>query len=155
MQTPSSVEQIKSRLDEFDRFHTIGIRRRDPRQADLSSELDAFVESLSEDGVMRFRGMGAAWREVDETVAHSIVCRILQYDLAHGTIEIPRGDAASICEAFFGLFDSRTRYFTNGRFSGDGMDWSGWGHVAEATFETGVVAVDSSNIGILWCHDED
>lgn len=148
-----SIECVAALLAAHDRVHTIAFQARIQRQSDLDSELDAFVEALPNDDRVTFQGIGGAWHEIDRAMAAAIVRRVLEFDLAYGTREIDEQDALKICAAFLHLFRPDTRFFTNGLFSQHG--WSGWGRVASAPFETGVIAVDSRNIGILWCHDED
>lgn len=109
--------------------------------------------ALPNDDRLTFQGIGGAWHEIDPAMAAAIVRRVLEFDLAYGTREIDEQDALKICASFLHLFRPDARFFTNGLFSQHG--WSGWGRVANATFETGVIAIDSRNIGILWCHDED
>ena len=151
----AQLSLISRRIDEFDRFHTLRLRERRADRPALHEEIDAFVIESSCPGSIIFSGLGERWRETSRFGAHSILQRILSHDLAYDRPEIPLDVAVELATAFLGLFGPAARFFTNGRFIGDGAAWGGNGSVADATFETGVVAVDDSLIGILWCHDED
>lgn len=151
----TSVELIASEITKYDRNHTLRLARRTTQHKSIFEEIDFFVAELSGLGDIRFNGIGHAWQEVGGDVARSILRRILEYDLAYGTREIEGDDAVRISNAYLELFTLQARYFTNGRFDCEGSGWSGASRVAHATCETGVVVVDSTYIGILWCHDED
>lgn len=148
-----SVERVAALIATHDRDHTIAFQARLQRRSDLASELDEFVESLSTGDRTTFQGIGEAWREIDPGMAAVILRRILEFNLAYSSREIDEMNALKICGSFLNLFRADARFFTNGSFSHHG--WSGRGRVAKATFETGVIGIDSTNIGILWCHDED
>lgn len=148
-----SAEGVGAAIDAHDRVHTLAFHARTQPHPKLVSELDAFVESLPVDEWPTFQGIGDAWHEIDAFMAGRIVRRILEFDLAYNRREIDEQNASKICVSFLELFSPDARFFTNGLFTDYG--WSGWGSVANATFETGVIALDSRNIGILWCHDED
>ena len=55
--------------------------------------------------------------------------------------------------SFLASFEKNARYFTNGTYGP--TDLSGWNPLTDATFDTGVVAVCDSMIGILWVEDGD
>jgi len=151
----TSVEFIASEITKYDRNHTLRLALRTKQHTSIVAEIDLFLAELSPIGDMRFNGIGHAWQEVKVDVARSILRKVLEYDLAYGTREIEADDATRISNAYLELFTPDARYFTNGKFRGEGVGWSGMGQVAHATCETGVVVVDSNSISILWCHDED
>lgn len=149
------IDAISKRIDAYDRIHTIGCCNRNVPGSDLHAELDSFVTSLSEPGNVIFNGLGERWHEIDELEARYTLTYILSHDIAYGTPEIPESDASVIVQDFLSYFGNELRFFSNGTFNRQTGGWGGYGFVADATCETGVVVVGKSKIGMLWCHDED
>lgn len=150
-----SIEHIRAAIDAQGRCHTLEFRPRTLLEGTLFSEIDRFVESINDNEPewIKFQGLGERWDEINEATAGTIICRILEFDLAYSSYrEMDEAEAMAIRDLFLAMFDDKVRFFTNGTFTNYG--WSG-NSVAGATFETGVIAVDSQNIGMLWCHDED
>jgi len=129
MNVDSASAQISKRIDQFDRFHTLGISCREPVDS-IHREIDSYINNLpSAPGGITFTGIGENWHELDLTNAKYVLQYILSHDIA--------------------------RYFSNGMFDRNTHSWAGYGYVASATCETGVVVLSSNLIGMLWCHDED
>jgi len=155
MNSDLTTTQLSKRIDHFDRFHTLRICKRAPVDS-IERELDHFVNAqpVAPDGIT-FTGIGENWHELDLPDARHVLQYILSHDIAYGTPEIPEADAFDIVNEFLTLFDADRRYFSNGMFNKETNGWGGYGFVASATCETGIVVVSSSLIGMLWCHDED
>jgi hypothetical protein len=118
--------------------------------------VDAFVMRLG------FRALADGWREVEAHEAARVVQHILHCDLAYDLEIMPEARAAELTIRFLELFSAPTRYFTNATFRRDaevntGEVWRmmSWEPLSTATFDTGVVCVDATRIGILWVADED
>ena len=155
MNVDSACAQISKRIDHFDRFHTLGISCREPVDS-IHQELDSYINNLpSAPGGITFTGIGENWHELDLTNAKYVLQYILSHDIAYSSPEIPERDAVDIVNDFLAIFDGNCRYFSNGMFDKNTNSWAGYGYVASATCETGVVVLSSSLIGMLWCHDED
>ncbi|MCP4889927.1 MAG: hypothetical protein GY904_25390 [Planctomycetaceae bacterium] len=155
MNVDSASAQISKRIDQFDRFHTMQVSKRESVDS-IGNELDIFVSTQSRpsDGIT-FTGIGDNWHELNLSDAQYVLKYILSHDIAYDTAEIPEADAAEIVTDFLALFDGDCRYFSNGMFNKNTNSWGGYGFVASATCETGIVVVSSKLIGMLWCHDED
>lgn len=115
--------------------------------------LDEFVATLG------FDGLDDGWIEISIQDAKTLTREILLKDLAYGIAMMSEQEAAQLCERFFTLFDGSVRCFTNGNLvlHADATEVPGsWTAISpQATFDTGVVCIDSSRIGILWVEDED
>lgn len=109
--------------------------------------LDAFVETLG------FAGLGDDWTVIDRRSAQAIAQLILHRDLAYKIEAMSAQRACQLTEQFLVLFEDGTQYYTNGEFDANGLRmWSG---ISDATFDTGIVCIDTKHIGILWVQDED
>jgi hypothetical protein len=103
------------------------------------------------------------WLEINQREADNLLISILSRDLAYNA---PAGDEQSatvLARRFLHRFDPDARYFTNGtialphqqRRPATHVIISGYSPLTEATFDTGVVALDTHQIGIIWVWDED
>jgi len=112
------------------------------------------VKALLDDFVVRFNFFGLAdgWKEIDLVAAKQIVSEIIFRDLAHGTQMTTGEHACLLAEEFLGIFE-QSRFFTNAIFENGTL--STWYPVSKSTFDTGVVCLDDTKIGILWVQDED
>jgi len=149
----SRSETLSQEIDLLDRFHTLRVAKRS-EGVDLIKEIDTFLGGIDNEDVT-FSGLGDLWVEVSRDLSFSISKRILSHDLAYNMDEIPLDKADAFAKDYLSLFSSEARFFFNGKFGEGHRFWSGVGSVANSTFDTGVVAIDSSYVGILWCHDED
>ena len=110
--------------------------------------------------VVGFHPLGAKWRELTPDSARAVLDRVLERDLAYGGQAMSPEIAQQLSREFVNLFSTRCCYYTNGDFPPpeqyrDG-GWAGsWDPVTQATFDTGVIAVDSGHAGLLWIEDED
>src|SRR5262249_2284587 len=135
---------------------TIALRPRSPSVEDARVLIDAFVASLG------FSGLGQGWEEINRDQAESILRLILHKDLAYRMPITPLEKATSLAGRFLALFSRSARWFTNGtyhlapvRTPNGGSAGPSWNPISQATFDTGVVCIDESRIGIMWVQDED
>lgn len=104
-----------------------------------------------------FTMLGDRWQELDRTAATAIGEAILSRDLAYNVAVMKAEKARDCADRFLGLFTD-ARYYTNGDLGWKhvhGPGSAGWTPITSATFDTGVIAVATSLIGILWVQDED
>ncbi len=97
-------------------------------------------------------------REITREQAHELVAALIECDLA---FHAPRGtkwEAESLASTFLGMFPSEeARFFTNGELGLEhiAVKSGAWSPMTNATFDTGVVAVEGSRVGVFWVEDED
>jgi hypothetical protein len=115
---------------------------------------DAFVHSLG------FRPLGKDWRALPRGNATDVLERILSQDLAYGGQTMTETAAKELSLEFTNFFPGDEPFYTNGVFPPreeyeDG-GWAGsWDPITKATFDTGVIAIGSDLVGLLWIEDED
>jgi hypothetical protein len=101
----------------------------------------------------------ACYREIDADMARAIVAGVLHRDLAYGTRLIPLSEAEELAAEFVQRFGHQAcRYFTNAEFkhdAGAGLVLVRWNPATTATYDTGVLAVGSTESGCVWVADED
>ena len=102
-----------------------------------------------------FHGIGPAWQAIDRSDARKILVRILHRGLAYPQEEMPLGDAQALADRILALFSSDAGFFTNGSYAQDEGQGVRRHSITDATFDTGVVFVDRSQIGLFWIEDED
>jgi hypothetical protein len=115
------------------------------------------------DALARFLGLrrlGSAWRTISREEARAALAAVLTHDMAYEGECMSPSVAASFVEEFLVGFDSGAVFLTNGEFPPFSptkpAGWRGsWTPLTEATFDTGVVAVDAARAGLLWVEDED
>lgn len=116
---------------------------------DLIEILDLFVSQMG------YVGIGDRWQEISPAAANKILVFILTKDLAYSS-KIMSGEAAEkIASKIFNLFQNNSKFFTNAIFVNNYSALSAWDSLTEATFDTGVIFVSDTLIGILWVKDED
>jgi hypothetical protein len=109
------------------------------------------------------KAIGDCWRAVDRDTARSILITLLREDMAYSLERIPLESAESGADEFLGAFSPGSQHFTNGNWE---AGWSksahggaavgpGWQPVTDATFDGGILVLDSSRTGLLWFEDED
>lgn len=109
--------------------------------------LDDFVAKFG------FVGLGDEWKPIHRDNAQLIAQIVLQRDLAYGFALMSEERARELATQFLELFAAEARYFTNGEFDKTGLRmWSG---LTKATFDSGIIGLDSRHLGILWVQDED
>lgn len=122
---------------------------------DARAACDALAEALG------FRKLGDEWEELRREEARLVIREILWHDLAYGSPIMEGAAATGFADEFLALFEPDARFFTNARFAEHHIFVDLYGFamgspvIGEATFETGVVAVDRRSAGIVWAEDED
>jgi hypothetical protein len=94
----------------------------------------------------------AIWNEVDSAFAEAHLTSILNKDLAYEVEIMPKEEANRLAIEFLKNFSGDKKIFTNLRPSPETHVWN---PVTKATFDTGIIVVDSLKVGILWVEDED
>ena len=93
------------------------------------------------------------YREVTAAEARHIVGYCMKHSMAYGPALSAVGLVANAVEPFFQLF-AAARYFTNSGFADTNASWQ-FIPKTQHTFDSGIVAVDAVNIGLVWFADED
>ncbi len=92
---------------------------------------------------------------VDAATAQSVIESILQRTLAYDSEWVAPEQARAVASSFVACFADDADFWTNGElWRRDGAP-RGWSPLTSATFDTGVVAVDDTSVGMLWVTDED
>ncbi|MBE9008115.1 hypothetical protein IQ259_24405 [Fortiea sp. LEGE XX443] len=116
---------------------------------DLTKTLDLFVSQMG------YSGLGDRWQEITQTAAHKILLFILTKDLAYSSKIMTEEAAENISHQIFNLFKNNCKFFTNAVFVNNYSALSAWDSLTRATFDTGVIFVSDTLLGILWVKDED
>ena len=109
-----------------------------------------------------FHALGRSWRELARPEAHAVLAAVLARDLAYDGELMDESEARAFADEFLRQFSVDAQFFTNGEFRRQAADASEqaqctaeWDPLTEATFDTGVVAVDVDRAGLFWFEDED
>ena len=96
------------------------------------------------------------YREVTAAEARHIVAHWMRHSMAYGRPLSGSGLVSEVAEPFFRVF-SAARYFTNLSVTRTptGGAFSQFTSKTKHTFDTGVVATDAVQIGMVWFADED
>jgi hypothetical protein len=114
-------------------------------------------------GFFGLKHIGSNWSLIDRVTAQTILCRLLREDMAFSSPRIPEPAAQAEAHGFLSEFTSDARFYTNGnwedgwtnsRFGGASLG-PDWHPATEATFDGGVLALDTESSGVLWLEDED
>ncbi|RYD60919.1 MAG: hypothetical protein EOP83_18290 [Verrucomicrobiaceae bacterium] len=127
----------------------------------VSSEIHASPDSAAV--AFGIKVLGEAWREVSRTVAESILLELLRKDMAFSSPRLEEPVVRAGVDEFLASFSAESRFFTNGNWE---MGWirskhsstsfgPEWSPTTDATFDGGVIAIDTWRSGILWLEDED
>jgi hypothetical protein len=116
---------------------------------DCQEALDLFVSQIG------YVGLGIHWKEVDQEAAQKILERVLTKDLAYSAKIMSIEDAEEISTKIFNFFQNQYKFFTNAVFTHNYSALSAWDSLTEATFDTGIIIVSTTMIGMLWVKDED
>lgn len=141
--------EIVSNRDSFCGKATCLVEKRsfDAVNESIAVTIDRFMQQV---GLL-----GGVNDEISRKQAEEIICYILNKDLAH-SVEISQIDyARKHASNFLELFGDDAKFFSNGMLTGKVKGLKQWYPASLATFDTGVVCLDSSKIGILWVEDED
>ena len=104
---------------------------------------------------MGYLAIGDRWKEIDQVAAKKILVFILTKDLAYSAKIMPIEQAEKISTKIFNLFKNNCKFFTNALFVNNYSALSAWDSLTQATFDTGVIFISDTQMGILWVKDED
>jgi hypothetical protein len=99
-----------------------------------------------------FEALGSHWRVIDRTRAAAILRMLLHRDLAYNCEIMSPPVANGLADQFLSFFSGLTVYLTNGGEDGLGFAFAS---ITECTFDTGIVSINRSVVGMLWVQDED
>jgi hypothetical protein len=91
--------------------------------------------------------------------AVKILTRLIHQGMAYDSEIIPEKEAAQLAEIFISHFGNEARYYSNSPWKLNVLsqknELSSWDPLTEATFDSGIIIVGKSSIGIAWFEDED
>ena len=94
-----------------------------------------------------------AWTDLDLTAAREVLTRVLHADLAYNTPMMTVETADALARRFLACCGDAPVFVTNGSLA---LTPTGaWSPLTDATFDTGVIAVSDTRVGMLWAEDED
>ena len=154
-----TLDDLQGRVDALRR--ELEARRRAGRTILIVEDLDKPVPAASDPRALAdafvahhgFTPLGDQWHEVDQAEAHTIVTRILTADLAYGSRIMPEEEAAELADAFFALCPDDSHFFANTRATPEFLGC--WAPLTYATFDTGIISVSGTRMGMIWVEDED
>lgn len=105
----------------------------------------------------------SAWISLDRPQAMAALQHLLRCDMAHSQPRLPVETAQMVAAEFLGHFSPAARFFTNGGWHEEArrslhsstVSGPGWQPATGATFDGGVVVLDTTLAGLLWLEDED
>ncbi|HEY9800955.1 MAG TPA: hypothetical protein V6D25_11400 [Leptolyngbyaceae cyanobacterium] len=115
----------------------------------LQEILDLFVSQM---GCV---GLGDRWKEIPQAAAKKILAFVLTKDLAYSSKIMPIEEAEKFSTKMLKFFPSPCKFFTNAVFTNNYSALTAWDSLTEATFDTGIVIVSPTMMGMLWFKDED
>jgi hypothetical protein len=110
--------------------------------------VDGFVDELG------FHPIGDLWNQIDREDAELVLTRLLNKGQAYDVAIMEESRARELATMFLSLFAANATFYTNGPVS-RGKAPAGWHPITDATFDRGIVCVDSVRVGIAWMQDED
>jgi hypothetical protein len=111
--------------------------------------IDLFVTQLG------YSALGMHWKEISQEEAQKILSFIMTKDLAYSVQLMALEEAEKIFVKLFHFFSNDCQFFTNASFVNNYSGMSAWDSITKATFDTGVVILSKTRIGMLWVKDED
>ena len=110
-------------------------------------------------GAFGLKGDASLYHQVDAEMARAILVGILHRDLAYGNrlLSLARAEelAGQVMQRFTG---PSVRFLTNGQFkqgTGAGLVLSHWDPATDATFDTGVLMLGTTESGCVWVVEEE
>jgi len=83
-----------------------------------------------------------------------VLSHLLHSDMAYDAELMQPEEAEILATAFIAFFGDDCRYYSNSSWE-EGTGLRTWSDFTDATFDSGVIAVDTKQIGIAWFEDED
>ncbi|MHC4939436.1 MAG: homocysteine S-methyltransferase [Planctomycetota bacterium] len=120
------------------------VRLRSAERGDLDA--DGFAKAFG------LTALGVDWVTVNREEALRLLTNVLHRDLAYEQEIMPRRRAAQLARRFLDQADEDSIFLTNGTL---GLGGGGWTPLTESTFDTGILALGSSWIRMLWVEDAD
>jgi hypothetical protein len=144
----AALDELRREVAEHRKVGRVHVefRRLNPPSASAHAVATAFVKDLA----MR---PPETWTELDVQGALEAATRVLHADLAYNTPVMTLDLAKGLARRFLACCGEGAVFVTNGSLAqSSGGQWS---PITGATFDTGVVAVSSRRVGLLWVEDED
>jgi hypothetical protein len=97
-------------------------------------------------------------REISREQAREVIAALIECDLAYHAPRRSKAAASSLASTFLAMFPGAdARFFTNGELGLEHVAGrsGAWAPLTNATFDTGVVAIDGARMGVFWVEDED
>lgn len=94
------------------------------------------------------------WTDLDAKEAHQLATRVLHADLAYESPMMTAEQADLLARRFLSACGHDAVFVTNGTLGRD-RTGGGWSPLTTATFDTGVIGISASRLGLLWVEDED
>lgn len=126
--------------------------RKDFSKKSDTQAIDEFVSELSH------KRLESLWKSLKKYDAERLLTSILHKDLAYHYECMDIALARSTMRFFFDLFSESARFYSNADFrpdSGGLVTIGSYQSITNATFDSGVVAIDDDHVGFIWCEDED
>jgi hypothetical protein len=144
-----ALDQLRRDVVEHRSIGTVLVefRRRHAPGESTDSVASAFVKALS------LRSPDA-WTELDPRSALEVATRVLHTDLAYDTPMMTIELAEALAGRFVACCGEGASFVTNGSLAQRGTGGA-WSPLTEATFDTGIIGVSLTRIGMLWVQDED
>jgi hypothetical protein len=142
------VRNLRRDVNEHRNVGRVHLEFRRP-SGDISSDLHlakAFLESLG----LR---PPSAWTKLTAAEAEQAAARVLHRDLAYQAPIMAIELAESLAQRFVECCGEGVVFFTNGALALTGT--GAWSPITDATFDSGIVGLSSSRVGLLWVEDED
>jgi hypothetical protein len=122
-----------------------------PKTSDTAA-IDGFIEELNH------KKLSTQWKSLKKYDAEKLLTSILHKDMAYRYECMEIGLARATMRSFFDLFSDTARFYSNADFAPDSgglVKIGSYQSITEATFDSGVVAIDDKHVGYMWCEDED
>ena len=126
--------------------------RKDFESAKDIAAIDEFVAELNH------KKLDSLWKTFNKYDAERLLTSILHKDMAYQYECMEIGLARSTMRSFFDLFSDSARFYSNAEFrpaSGGLVSIGSYQAITNATFDSGIVAIDDNHIGFIWIEDED
>lgn len=94
------------------------------------------------------------WRTLGADEAIGALQRGLHRDLAYDSPIMPEEVALDLATRIVRFFGPAAIFYTN-QSQAEGQSTGSWDPVTDATFDTGIIAVGVTRVGVVWFMDED
>ena len=150
------INSLRSEISDKRKYGEVilELRKKNGEKSQNRFIIDEINDYVGQDG--RFKS-NDNWREVDYQELHKILRYALTKQMVHDLEAMSQEDADIIINKFINLFElENRRLFTNARFIYDSLSWNSIMKESKGVvyFDTGVVIVTGSSIGIMWLADK-